>query len=103
MASPVILIGVYFFWDDAIFTARPSAQAGFAYVSLFSMFIGFFVWNKALAIGGIARVGQTLLIQPFVTLAISALILGEAISLETYAFAAAIVMVVWFSTKARAR
>ncbi|MEP1441964.1 MAG: DMT family transporter [Hyphomicrobiales bacterium] len=103
MASPVILIGVYFFWDSAIFTARPSAQAGFAYVSLFSMFIGFFVWNKALAIGGIARVGQTLLIQPFVTLAISALVLGEKISLETYAFAAAIVMVVWFSSRARAR
>ena len=103
VASPVILIGVYVFWDDAIFTARPSAQAGFAYVSLFSMFIGFFVWNKAMAIGGIARVGQTLLIQPFVTLAISAIVLGEAISLETYAFAVAIVLVVWFSTKARAR
>lgn len=103
MASPVILIGVFIFWDDAIFTARASAQAGFAYVSLFSMFIGFFVWNKALAIGGIARVGQTLLIQPFVTLAISALVLGEIITLETYAFAAAIVLVVWFSSRARTR
>ena len=56
-----------------------------------------------MAIGGIARVGQTLLIQPFVTLAISAIVLGEAISYETYAFATAIVLVVWLSTKARGR
>ena len=31
---------------------------GFAYVSLVSMFLGFFAWYAGLARGGIARIGQ---------------------------------------------
>lgn len=34
------------------------AWAGLAYVSLFSMLIGFFFWYRGLAQGGIAGVGQ---------------------------------------------
>ena len=59
--------------------ASPSAWAGFLYVSVFSMFLGFFAWNKGLAMGGIAKVGQIQLLQPFVALAASAVLLGEAV------------------------
>ncbi|GGI20638.1 DMT family transporter [Oxalicibacterium faecigallinarum] len=74
--------------------ASPRAWFGFAYVSLFSMFIGFFFWYKGLALGGIARVGQVQLIQPFLTLLGAAVILGEPLTWKTVLFATLIVIVV---------
>ena len=41
------------------------AWIGLAYVSLFSMLIGFVFWYRGLALGGIAAVGQLQLLQPF--------------------------------------
>jgi len=58
------------------------------------MFIGFFFWYKGLALGGIARVGQVQLIQPFLTLLGAAAILGEVLELRTFLFALAIITVV---------
>ena len=51
-----------------LLAAPPLAWAGFAYVGVFSMFLGFFAWYRGLALGGIAVVGQTQLLQPFLTL-----------------------------------
>src|ERR1700749_1685179 len=42
------------------------------YVALFSQWIGFFAWNAGIAMGGIARVSQVQLLQPFVTFALAA-------------------------------
>jgi drug/metabolite transporter (DMT)-like permease len=74
--------------------ARPSAWAGFLYVSMFSMFLGFFAWNKGMAMGGIARVGQIQLLQPFIALAAAALLLGEPIGLLEIGFAVLVVALV---------
>ncbi|EHM01522.1 putative membrane protein [Acetobacteraceae bacterium AT-5844] len=57
-----------------------SAWLGFAYVSVFSMLIGFIFWYRGLALGGIARVGQLQLLQPFISLVLSALLLREVVS-----------------------
>ena len=64
-------------------SAGPLAWACFAYVSVVSMFLGFFAWYRGLAEGGVARVGQVQLSQPVLTLAWSALLLGERIGLLT--------------------
>jgi drug/metabolite transporter (DMT)-like permease len=64
-----------------------SAVGGFLYVSMFSMFLGFFAWYQGLMLGGIARVGQLQLFQPFLTILASALLLGEGLSLHTLGFA----------------
>lgn len=53
------------------------AWLGLGYVSVFSMLIGFIFWYRGLAIGGIARVGQLQLLQPFFGLALAGLLLGE--------------------------
>ncbi|MEP7057422.1 MAG: DMT family transporter, partial [Caldimonas sp.] len=37
---------------------RASAWGGFAYVTLFSMWLGFFAWYRGLALGGTVRVSQ---------------------------------------------
>ena len=56
------------------------AWLGFGYVSVFSMLIGFVFWYRGLALGGIAAVGQLQLLQPFLSLLLSALLLHEAVS-----------------------
>jgi len=56
------------------------AWAGLAYVSLFSMLIGFVFWYRGLAHGGIAAVGQLQLLQPFFGFGLAALLLGETVS-----------------------
>ena len=56
------------------------AWAGLAYVSLFSMLIGFVFWYRGLAQGGIAAVGQLQLLQPFFGLALAATLLHEQVS-----------------------
>ena len=58
------------------------------------MFIGFFFWYKGLALGGIARVGQVQLLQPILSLAGAALILGETLQASNILFALAIIAVV---------
>jgi len=76
---------------------------GLLYVALFSQWIGFFAWNAGLAIGGIARVSQVQLLQPFVTFALAAAFAGETITLQILLFAAAVVLTVAISTRTRAR
>lgn len=56
-----------------------SAWLGLAYVSVFSMLIGFIFWYRGLALGGIARVGQLQLLQPFFGLILAAVLVGEPV------------------------
>src|SRR3954462_10799055 len=74
---------------------------GLLYVTLFSQWIGFFAWNAGMAMGGIARVSQVQLLQPFVTFALAAFFNGETITLQVVLFAAAVVVTVAVSTRTR--
>jgi drug/metabolite transporter (DMT)-like permease len=56
------------------------AWLGLAYVSVFSMLVGFIFWYRGLALGGIAGVGQLQLLQPFFGLALAGLLLGEPVA-----------------------
>ncbi|MFH1795970.1 MAG: DMT family transporter [Pseudomonadota bacterium] len=67
------------------------AWLGLAYVSLFSMLIGFVFWYRGLAQGGIAAVGQLQLLQPFFGLALAATLLGEAVSPAMLAVTVAVI------------
>jgi drug/metabolite transporter (DMT)-like permease len=69
------------------------------YVALFSQWIGFFAWNAGMAIGGIARVSQMQLLQPFVTFALAAFFNGETITPQIALFASAVVATVAISTR----
>lgn len=66
------------------------AWLGLAYVSLFSMLIGFVFWYRGLVQGGIAAVGQLQLLQPFFGLALAGLLLGETVSWQILAVSAAV-------------
>jgi drug/metabolite transporter (DMT)-like permease len=83
IAAPLVAIPTALAADDRLFTAPVSAWAGFAYVSVVSMFLGFLAWYRGLAQGGIAAVGQVQLVQPFLTIFASAWLLGEGIDAAT--------------------
>ncbi len=94
VALPVMLpVSVWLGWQYGV-TASSPAWVAFAYVSLFSMFIGFFFWYKGLALGGIARVGQMQLLQPFMSLLGAAVIAHEALDASNMLFALAVIVVV---------
>lgn len=59
--------------------ADATAWLSFGYVTLVSMFLGFFAWYAGLARGGVAHVGQVQLAQPVLTLGWSALLLAEPV------------------------
>tara|TARA_B100000945_G_scaffold266487_1_gene226267 strand:- start:62 stop:937 length:876 start_codon:yes stop_codon:yes gene_type:complete len=71
----------------------------FLYLALVSQLFGFFLWNKGLALGGIARVSQTQLMQPFVTLLASAFLINEIVSIQTILFAILVVCIVAIGKK----
>jgi drug/metabolite transporter (DMT)-like permease len=70
------------------------AWIGLAYVSVFSMLVGFVFWYRGLARGGIAAVGQLQLLQPFFGLALAALLLGEPVAWSMVAVTGLVVLCV---------
>jgi drug/metabolite transporter (DMT)-like permease len=70
------------------------AWIGLAYVSIFSMLVGFIFWYRGLALGGIAGVGQLQLLQPFFGLILAAVFLHEAIAWTMVASTAVVVLCV---------
>jgi drug/metabolite transporter (DMT)-like permease len=67
------------------------AWTALAYVSFFSMLIGFFFWYRGLVQGGIAAVGQLQLLQPFLGLGLAAVLLGEPVGWSVLLVAVAVV------------
>src|SRR6266436_5553263 len=73
------------------------------YVAVFSQWIGFFAWNAGMAMGGITRVSQVQLLQPFITFALAAWFNDETITLQILLFAAAVVATVAIGTRTQVR
>lgn len=71
------------------------AWGGFAYVTLFSMWIGFFAWYRGLALGGTVRVSQVQLVQPFLSLLFAVPVLGERLDAMTLLFSLAVIATVF--------
>ena len=98
---PFFALATVVLWPRHILDVPAPAWAGLAYVAFVSQYTAFFVFNAALAMGGIARVGQMTLLQPFLIVALAWPINGEPISLETLGFTAAVVMTVLLAQRAR--
>ena len=88
VAGPVLWMGAQAHWPSA------STVSACAYLAFGSMFLGFFAWYRGLAVGGIARVGQVQLLQPFLTVVAAALLFGESVEPATFVFAVAVIAVI---------
>jgi drug/metabolite transporter (DMT)-like permease len=94
LSLPLALIGSFWWWPADAAAVPLSAWLGVAYGGIMTQFVAYALWNMALAAGGVARIGQLQLLQPFATFAYAAYFLGETIDLETFLFAAAVMVVV---------
>ncbi len=96
---PLILAGTWWFYKPEFADAGHISIIALLYLGSVSMFLAFCAWNVAMAIGGIARIGQLQLLQTFVTLAVSALLLSEKIDMVTLATAAIVTAIIALSRK----
>lgn len=78
---------------------KAAAWWGFAYVGVFSMWIGFFAWYRGLALGGTVRVSQVQLVQPFLSMLFAVPLLGESLDALTLGFAVAVIAVVFIGKR----
>jgi drug/metabolite transporter (DMT)-like permease len=80
IALPFMLLAAYLTLPADLTHIGTPAWMALSYVSLFSMFLGFIFWYRGLALGGIAAVGQLQLLQPFIGLCISVVVLHETVT-----------------------
>lgn len=97
LALPLTLPVAYFWWPTV--PVRPAAWGAFAYVAVFSMWLGFFAWYRGLALGGTLGVSQVQLAQPFLSMALAVPLLGESLDAGTAGFALAVMATVFLSRR----
>jgi drug/metabolite transporter (DMT)-like permease len=88
-------------WSAPTVEVPVSAWAALAYVGVVSMWLGFFAWYRALALGGTLRVSQVQVVQPFLSGLLAVPLLGEALDPLTLVFLLAVVTTVWLGQRAR--
>ena len=97
LALPLhFILAIYYFPKSEISII---AWFGFFYTALFSQWIGFFAWYKALDLGGAVRVSQIQLLMPFLTFAFSILFLGEILDSLAIIFSAIIIFLIYVSRR----
>ena len=99
LSLPLTLPAMLITWPAEAGSVRIAAWGGFAYVTLFSMWLGFFAWYRGLALGGVMRVSQVQLLQPFLTLLFAVPVLGERLDALTVLFALAVIGVVFIGKR----
>lgn len=103
LTLPINIFLTYQYIDFEISAVSTSAIISFVYVGLISMYIGFFFWYRGIALGGIARVGQVQLLQPFLTLVGAYFLLEEQITAMNIGFALCVLAVVVLGKRTRAK
>ena len=94
ISLPLNILMTYLTYQQDYINAGAIAWSSFIYLSLFPMFLGFFFWYEGLAIGGIARVSQVQLMQPFCTLVAASILLGDSLTMMNLIFAVLVVSTV---------
>lgn len=94
ISLPVMLTLALLIRPPTFANIQVQAWFGLAYVSFFSMLIGFVFWYRGLAQGGIATVGQLQLLQPFFGLILAALLLNESVTVQMFVTASLVVLCV---------
>ena len=79
LSFPLMVVLALWFAPNTISNVTPRGWFALAYVSIFSMMIGFVFWYRGLSLGGISTVGQLQLLQPFFGFLLAGFALNERI------------------------
>jgi drug/metabolite transporter (DMT)-like permease len=101
ISLPFTLPATWLFLPADLLRVPLEPWLGLLYAALFSQWISFFAWNAGVSICGLSKVSQLQLLQPFVTIALAAVVNHEVIDLETILFAGAVVATVAISSRTR--
>lgn len=99
LSLPLMFAAAIFYMPATFSGIETPALISLAYVSLFSMLIGFVFWYRGLSQGGIAAVGQLQLLQPFFGLALAATFLHETVTWSMLVVTVAVIMCVFGARK----
>ena len=91
IALPLNALVSFYFFEPSYLNVDPKYWQALLFLGLFSMYIGFFFWYEGLSMGGISRVSQVQLLQPFITLLCAYLLLAEPLKPINFIFAALVV------------
>jgi len=91
LALPLNALVTYYFFESDYLKVGAMYWEALLFLGLFSMYIGFFFWYEGLSMGGISRVSQVQLLQPFITLLCANVLLSEPLVPINFIFAALVV------------
>ena len=91
IALPLNALVSFYFFEPSYLNVDPKYWQALLFLGLFSMYIGFFFWYEGLSMGGISRVSQVQLLQPFITLVCANVLLSEPLEPMNFIFAALVV------------
>lgn len=101
LAAPFLVVPVLAQFNTTGFNPGFPSLLGFLYVSCVSMFLAFMAWYAGLALVGTAKIGLLQLLQPFLTILASALLLGEQVSTSMVLVALVVAVSVLAGQRAR--
>lgn len=104
ISLPIVIVLTAATADFHVFARLDNAGWGaLLFLALINSLFGFFTWNKALALGGIQKISQLQLLQPFITYAFAILMFGEALSAKTFIVCALVIGLVALSRQTLAK
>lgn len=102
IALPVLIICAFFVEVPDLAKSTKATMSLF-YVAFFSQLIGFFAWYRGMQLAGISHASQVQLLQLFLTIIASSILVAEKLELEVFLFAGLVVASVWLGSKLRVR
>ncbi len=103
LSLPLSLLALAFTWPSDASAISTRAWTAILYAGLMAQFVGFFLWNAAMAMAGISRIGQIGLLQPVFVALIAAAVAREPLDPVTLTFVAAVIATVAIGTRLRVR
>ncbi|KFX70645.1 hypothetical protein TMS3_0101500 [Pseudomonas taeanensis MS-3] len=100
VSLPILLPASLWLYDGETLANLPDiGVAALLFLALINSLLGFFSWNRALALGGIQRISQLQLLQPFFTFAFSIFLMGESWNWLTPIVCVVVIVLVWLSKR----
>lgn len=101
ISTPVLFCFALLIFDKSDFANfQPIDYASLLFLALINSFFAFFTWYYALALGGVQRISQIQLLQPFLTLMFTAVFMAEHVDALTLVVSFLVIAIVWASKRA---
>ena len=90
-------LSVVVYSKASVISMDAAGWGALAFLAFVNSLLGFFSWNRALALGGIQRISQLQLLQPFITYAYSVAFMHESFDWLTLSVCAVVIVLVAIS------